>query len=230
MDDIAKIRKALGLSQQGVANKSTVTRSVIGEVEGKRKGLSVNAAVKAAPVLGVGPGVLYLGTQLVAIKAKVEEEEITEEVAADKLLRVLRTLLTAFEDVEEEEGADQLIDELEALLAEYTGNAVSTARGGKGVATKSRRGYHPAFEVAFKAAGTGQVRPEDYHVDDDRDLHGKALNSGRLRDDEEHGFPDVGAFGLANEPMDDEDDYPTDAEPDGRNIYGQRTRPLDGRR
>ncbi len=207
MDDIAKIRKALGLSQQGVADRTTVTRSVIGEVEGKRKGLSVNAAVKAAPVLGVGPGVLYLGTQLVAIKAKVEEEEITEEVAADKLLRVLRTLLTAFEDVEEEEGADQLIDELETLLAEYTGNAVSTARGGKGVATKNA-GYHPAFDVALKYA-SGGTDGRNFDVDDGRD-----------------------AFGIRRPDLDgddfDDDDYPTDAEPDGRNLYGQRTRPLNG--
>ncbi len=207
MSDIAKLRKTLGLSQQGVADKASVTRSIVSEVEGRRKGLSVAASLKAAPVLGVGPGVLYLGTQLAAIKAKVEEEEVTEEVAADKLLRVLRTLLTAFEDVEEEEGADQLIDELEALLSEYTGNAVSTARGGKGVATKNA-GYHPAFDVALKYA-SGGTDGRDFDVDDGRD-----------------------AFGIRRPDLDgdyqDEDDFPEDAEDDGRNIYGVRTRPLDG--
>lgn len=227
MSDVAKIRGMLGLTQQNVADRATLTRSIVSEVEGKRKGLSVAASLKAAPVLGVAPGVLYLGTQLAAIKAKVEEEEITEEAAADKLLRVLRTLLEKFADVEDEEGADELITQLEELLSAYTGRTVDAARGGKGaagVAAKGRRGgYHPAFEVAFKAAG-GSVDPAAYEVDDGRDLNGVRLSAARLRDAAEHEFEDVSSWGTSNIPAgydgdEDEDDL------EERDALGRSTRP-----
>ncbi len=223
--NVNKLRKALGLSQQAVADKATVTRSVIGEVEGRRKGLSVAAATKAAPVLGIGPSVLYLGTQLVAIKAKVEEQEITEEQAADKLLRVLRTCISKFEEIEDEDGANELIDQLEELLAEYTGNAVSTARGEKGAAvSKKNAGLHPAFVKSFKQVGTSAPRPEDYTVNDSRDLYGRAISlPADLRDPHEHEFEDISSFGTANEyAYDDEDDL------EGRDSFGRRTGRLDG--
>ena len=234
MSDVAKIRGMLGMTQAGVADKATLTRSIISEVEGRRKGLSVAAATKASKVLGVGPGVLYLGTQLVAIKAKVDEEVITEEQAADKLLRVLRTLLEKFEDVEDEEGADELISQLEELLEQYTANSVAAVRGDKDTkpaptATKGRGDYHPAFDVVLKYASGGSVAHDiDEGDPGQRDFFGRRLNSSRLRDDAEHSFPDPDGFGLSNEPIDD--DYPTDAEPDGRDLYGRRIRPFDGGR
>lgn len=228
MSDIAKLRKALGLSQKDTADRAALTRSIISEVEAKHKGLSVAASLKAAPVLGVGAGSLYLGSQLAAIKSKVEEEEITEEAAADKLLRVLRTLLDRFEDVENEEGADELITALEELLEEYTGNAVASARGTKPeakTATKSRGSYHPAFDVAFKAAGTAPVDPRGYGDDDreGRGFYGERLSAARLRDQEESDFADISAYDTANMPMDDEDDdLLEDRDAFGRSTRGMR--------
>lgn len=235
MNDIAKLRKQLGLSQQATADKASVTRSIISQVEGERRGLSVNAATKASPVLGIGPGSLYLSTQLVAIKAKVEEEEITEDAAADKLLRVLRTLLTAFDDVEGEEGADELITALEELLEEYTGKAVASARGEKPAPTATKSAptvLDDQYRIAAKS-----IPAEAYVVDDGRDAFGKKvgknvkllpedygdeLDAAHLRDGAEHGFEDPSAYGIAN--------IPGDEDLEGRDAFGQRVRPIDARR
>ncbi len=208
MSDIGKIRRMLGMSQQNVADQATLTRSIISEVESKHKGLSVAASLKASPVLQVHPGILYLGTQLVAIKTKLEEEEITEEQASEKLLRVLRTVLEKFEDIEEEAEADALITALEELLEETTGKTVENVRSGGAKAATKSAGIHPAFNVALKYA-SGGIDGRNFDVDDGRD-----------------------AFGIRRPDLDgdyqDEDDFPEDAEDDGRNIYGVRTRPLDG--
>lgn len=224
MSDVAKIRGMLGLSQQGVADAASVTRTIITEVERKHKGLSVAASLKAAPVLGAHPGVLYLGTQLAAIKAKLEEEEITEDVAADKLLRVLRTVLEKFDDIEDQEEAEALITSLEELLTETTGNTIETVKGSKGVATKNA-GVHAAFIKSFDFVGTG-VRPEDYEVDDHRDLNGVKLDSRNLRDDAEGiAFEDPSLYGEANIPGDYDDE-----DLEGRDPFtGRRVRPMRGR-
>lgn len=227
--NVNKLRKALGLSQQATADRATLTRSIISEVEGKKKGLSVAASLKAAPVLGIGPGSLYLSTQLAAVKAKLEESEISEEQASEKLLRVLRTVLERFEDIEGEEEADALISALEELLTETTGNAVQTARGAKpGAKTATKgRGAHPAILKAIDRVGTGATDPANYEVSDNRDLNGKALNSRNLRDPDEGRFPDPESeFGLANEPNEYYDDLPTDAYGDGRDLFGRRNRPM----
>lgn len=226
MSDIAKLRKTLGLSQQATADRASIARSVISQVEGKHQGLSVAASLKAAPVLQVHPGVLYLGTQLAAIKAKLEEEEITEDAAADKLLRILRTVLEKFEDIEDEAEADELISALEELLAETTGKTVENVKG-KGVATKSAA---PTF-VDEQLRIVGKAAPRDIDEGDPhRDLTGKAvapfaLDSRNLRDDDEHGFEDPSAYGEANIPVDYDDE-----DLEGRDAFGQRVRPLNGRR
>ncbi len=230
MSDVAKIRRMLGMSQQAVADKASLTRSIITEVESKHKGLSVAAATKAAPVLGVGPGTLYLGTQLAAVKAKLEEGEITEDQASEKLLRVLRTVLEKFEDIEDEEGADELITALEEALTATTSATVENVRGSgsKATATKSA-GMHAAFKAQMDRAGTSVPRAEDYDVDDSRDLlgrkvrllpedYGDRLDTDDLGLEDERGFPDAGSFDTSNQPI--------DAYDDGRDVFGRRTRPL----
>lgn len=213
MSDLAKLRKTLGLSQQATADRASITKSIISEVEGRHKGLSVAASLKAAPVLQVHPGVLYLGTQLAAVKAKLEEEEITEDAAADKLLRILRTVLEKFEDLESEEEAEALIDQLEELLAETTGKTVENVKGSKpaaGAATKGMNDLIPGLDGVLKYALKSGYDPGDFDVEDGRDLHGKKLRP----------TPDE----------DGDDDYPADAgDGDGRDAFGRRTSPFNGR-
>lgn len=231
MDDVAKLRRSLGLTQQGMADKATVARGVISMVEGKRQGLSVAASLKAAPVLGVGPVVLYLGTQLAAIKAKVEEEEITEEQGADKLLRVLRTVLEKFEDIEDEEGADELVTALEELLEAYTGKAVASARGTKPAPAATKNAAPTFIDEQLRIAGKAAPRPGDIDEGDaHRDFNGRAvapfaLDSRNLRDDAEAGFLDPSAYGEANIPG----DY-GDEDLEGRDPFtGKRVRQMGGR-
>lgn len=241
MDDIAKLRRQLGLSQQATADKASVTRSIISQVEGERRGLSVNAATKAGPVLGIGPGSLYLSTQLAAIKSKVEEEEITEDAAADKLLRVLRTVIEKFEDFGDEEEAEALVDELQALLEDATGKTVSTARGAKPAPTTTKSSAPTFMDDQYRIAGKS-IPAEAYLVDDGRDAFGKkvgknvkllpedygdALDAAHLRDGAEGIFEDPSAYGEANIPGDYGDEEP-DVTP--RDAFGQARRSTNGGR
>ena len=120
---------------------------------------------------------------------------------------------------------DEVLSAIEEAIESLTEGAVDSVRGDKGAkptatATKSRGGYHPAFQTAFKYASGGSVNPGAYEVDDGRDLNGVKLSAARLRDQQEHEFPDVGAFGTSNLPA----DYDDDEDAPGREAFGRATR------
>ncbi len=211
MSDIAKLRGILGLTQKQIGDKAFVAKSVISEVENSRRGLSVAVAVKAAPVLEVDPGELYLATNLAAVKAKIVDGDISPEDGAEKLIRVLRKVLEHFGELEGDD-ADALVDELEDLIAQ-----------GTSVATKGIRGSGSTFVDAQVRLAQKAIPAEEYEVDDNRDLYGRAL-SGNLRDEEESRFPDIGGFDMTDNqiPYDDDDED----DEDGRDLFGRRTRPL----
>ncbi len=234
-----RLREALGLSQGGLAKGSGINKATMSRIESGEVGASVSVALKLAGAINAPPAVIYGMTQIRCIVKAVDEGDIDATSAANKLLRVLSTLLERFPDVESADGGEELLDALEAALEEQTADSVKSVRAsGKEdapVATKnSGPPIHGAFKAAFDRAGVGKdvPRAEDYDVDDDRDLTGRALNTARLRDDQEHEFPDVDSFGTANEYA--EDDFPTDAYEDGRDVFGRRsrplTRPMNGRR
>ncbi len=214
-NNISAIRRALGLSQREAASKAGLSKAIVGLVENKQRGLSVAAATKAAPVLDVDAGELYLATNLAAVKAKIEDGTITPENAAEKLIRVLRKVLEHFGELEGDD-ADALVDELEDLIAQ-----------GTSVATKGIRGSGSTFvDDQLRIAGKA-IPAEEYDVDDDRDLYGRALNSRRLRDDNEAGFPDLDSFPVSQNQLDPyDDDLDDDDDEDGRDLFGRRTRPL----
>ncbi len=204
---LAELRRSLGMTQQGLANAAQVRREIVNRVENEHMGLSVSAATKAAPALGVHPGVLYGMTQLTAIQKAKVEGELDPTAVAERTLGVLRKLIAHFDDLDDAEGAEEMLDQLEALLEE---NATQTA-----VAAKSLRGSGSTFvDAQVKLAGKA-ISPDEYEVDDDRDLYGRALSSRNLHDPEESRFPDVGAFDFNDNQIDD-----------GRDYWGRRIQPV----
>ncbi len=128
---ITELRRSLGMTQQGLANAAQVRREIVNRVENAHMGLSVAAATKAAPVLEVDPGELYLATNLAAVKSAIKDGEISPENAAEKLLRVLRKVLEHFGELDGPD-ADALVDELEALISQGTSVATKGIRGSGG--------------------------------------------------------------------------------------------------
>ncbi len=198
-------------SQAELARRAQVAKSTVSKAANGR-GMGIKAAHKAGPPLGVDGDVLYGAVNLAGALKALEDGEASESETLERIGRIVRTLGERNAD-EEAEGMNEVLTAIEEALEELSGAAVESVRGEKPeakTATKSAP-IHASFKSVFDFVGTGQVRPEDYDndlEDGTRDIWGRRLDTG-------------------NEPT-DEDEYPTDAEPDGRNLYGQRTRPLNG--
>ncbi|MDP8951462.1 MAG: hypothetical protein M3N18_04340 [Actinomycetota bacterium] len=152
----------------------------------------------------------------------LEEGEVDEASAADRLLTVLRKLIENFEGVEDEEGGAEMLDTLEEALTETTKVATKSLRGG---------GHAGAFDAQAKLA-TKSFDPEDYEVDDGRDLYGvrrgyieyeaygDRRDAAALSDELEQEFEDPESFPRNPNQIDDGEDD------DGRDFFGRRVAPL----
>lgn len=232
MNGLEEVLQRAGLSQAKASSRASVQKSVVSEVVNRKKGLSVAAAIKSAPVLGVDAGVLYGSTQLVAIVRAVEEAEVDEATAADRLLNVVRKILVNFDGLEDEEGGEELVQAIEDALEEFTSGAVEQVKGEKGekAATKARE--NASFDSLdqegrnYFGVRVAPLRPVTAQKSADDD-YGERRDSRRLRDPEEGRFADVDSFGLSNEPNTFDDDVDDDGiDGDGRDINGKRIVPF----
>ncbi len=213
-------------TQAELARRAQVAKSTVSEAANGR-GMGIKAAHKMAPPLGVDGDVLYGAVNLAAALKALDDGGADESETLERIGRIVRTLGQSDAD-EDAEGMDAVLSAIEDALDKLSGAAVQSVRGSK-AATKNA-GMHAAFKAQMDRAGTAVPRAEDYDVDDSRDLYGRKLDTGDLGLEDERGFPDAGSFDTSNQPMDAEDDYPTDAYGDGRDLFGRRTRPFESGR
>lgn len=91
---LRELRTRYRLTKTRLATKSGVPLSIVSEIEGGTRAMTVETALKTAPHLGTDPVALYLASTIPAIKAAVETGEESPVRAAN----VARSLVQAIED------------------------------------------------------------------------------------------------------------------------------------
>jgi transcriptional regulator with XRE-family HTH domain len=114
MHDMATLRRLRGLSQRALATKAGLSPSRVAEAETGTRPLSVDAATKAAGVLGVDSISLYLECAVRSIKSGIETGE-ERPIKAPAIARALLMILQEGNLTRAQEGAvrsavQQLVD------------------------------------------------------------------------------------------------------------------------
>lgn len=212
-----------------MGDANAVQRAIDSMVRNQKRGFSLKSARERTDN-DQDAAKVYVVSQIAAVKSRLDSGKIGVHGALAALGRVLSTLHEL--DVDEDDPQmDEVLDALEEAILEAAAGGEEEEEEAEPttpkVAKKARRNVIPGLDVVLKNA-TGGSSPVDYDSGDPhRDFLGRRIKPlpADLRDPEEHGFPDLDDFGLANEPMDDDDDAL-----EGRDGLGQRIRPLDGRR
>lgn len=126
------LRKRSNLSQNALAAKSQIPRSIIVESEGGKRDLTSEVAMKAAPVLGVDAVRLLIEHNTAAIKRRIDAGTEGPTKAANLARMLVQLLEEGSMNQSQRMAARAAVKELLDILEEHAGT-----KGTVDVATKS---------------------------------------------------------------------------------------------